>query len=585
MPYIYEDTLQGETRNALTIPSTTGDVLSAQFQQGYEENPIMALKRFSDLAEAQVTGPRVSAEDARTVLQAAGMENDIKVSDVGITRAALNTLIERKRVEKRRQEIFARSEGGFGENAARFGVAVGATLTDPVSFGLNFVPVVGQTRYARWLNTARSIGARIAIRGAVGAAEGAVGAAIAEVPIYAMRTQEQADYDMADSLLNVAFGGVIGVGLHTTVGSAAELLSRPRPVREPAPTVIPETPETAPVHTPAQDAPLVQSVNPEARALENDLNRMLDTQEQALRAVTEGQDARVVSLRDDFSKLNEQLQSARGALDEAAATLSEPRDAQVAREADRLAEADEKNRYARRRARETGEPSDIVFPKWQKLAAETVDGVRERAAKQADLAREVIRGREADIARVNRVRSAETDLAQSRFLRTQARSLVDLAAALPAEARQRMESRIAALDEAGRAHIVGAQDMQRVVDAMKPEMQQAALRTAVAQAVEGRQINVSGPANAVRVEPELQQALQHAEEAIARDFEPTAEGNLKAAEEEADLAVSEATEITKRLGVDMKEDADFAAVMEGVDKAERWARVAELATVCLVRGG
>jgi hypothetical protein len=56
----------------------------------------------------------------------------------------------------------------------------------------------------------------------VGALEGAVGGAIAEVPVYAMRTSEQADFDMGDALLDVSLGGITGAGLHTTVGAAGE---------------------------------------------------------------------------------------------------------------------------------------------------------------------------------------------------------------------------------------------------------------------------------------------------------------------------------------------------------------------------
>jgi hypothetical protein len=585
MPFTYEDTLQGETRNALTIPSTTGDVLRETFAQSYEENPIMALRRFSALAEDQVTGPQVTAEAARARLKDAGMENDIAITPGGITEAALSTLMERKRIEKRRQEILSRAQGGLTQGAERLGLSFLTTLADPVSAGLNFVPVVGQVRYARWLNMARTLGGRLAVRAAVGAAEGTVGAALAEIPIYAMRTQEQADYDMADSLLNVAFGGVIGAGLHTTVGSAAELISRRRPFRVPPqdaprtePTVAPESGDRAPQPIPA----VIQ--NADSRALENDLNRMLDTQDRALRAVTEGKDAQAAEIRNDFSQLHEQLKSAREALDEASATLSEPRDVQIAREANRLAEADDKNRYARRRAREAGESADVVFPEWQKLAEQTIDGERERAAKQAELAREVIHAREEDIGRVNRIRSAETDLSQLNFLRAGAKSLPDLAAALPEEARQRMESRIAALGESGRAHVVGATDVSRAIDVMSPEMQQAALRTAVAQAVADQPINVF-PSGMVSTEPELRQAVQYAEDVLAHEAYPTPEAILKSAEDEADLAVADATSIGERLGVDVKSDPDFTAVMEGAAKAERWARVAELATVCLVRGG
>jgi hypothetical protein len=133
------------------------------------------------------------------------------------------------------------------------------------------------------------------------------------------------------------------------------------------------------------------------------------------------------------------------------------------------------------------------------------------------------------------------------------------------------------------------------ISAASPEVQQAALRTAVAQAVAGRSIEVepvlSGLPQDVRrlliepEDPEFRAATQAGEDALAREIKPTTDAALKAAEEEADLAVADVAEMAKRLGVDIEKDADFAAVMEGVEKAERWARVAELATVCLVRGG
>jgi len=229
MPIIYEDRVRGAARSAYEVPSSTGEVLTATFAQAYEENPIKAVRRYLDLREDERTGPRLDAETARSRLKDAGMESDLTIGDAGITEAALSTLMERKRVEKRRQETFGLAEGGIGQGAAKLGVAALTSLVDPVSAGLNFVPVMGQARYARLLANAGGLLGRTGVRAGVGAVEGAVGAAMVEPLIYSMRTQEQADYDAVDSLLNVTLGGFVGAGLHTTVGSLGDLYGHLRP--------------------------------------------------------------------------------------------------------------------------------------------------------------------------------------------------------------------------------------------------------------------------------------------------------------------------------------------------------------------
>lgn len=659
MPYIYEDTLQGETRNALSVPSTTSDVLAAQFQQGYEENPIMALKRLSDLGEAQVTGPRVSAEDARTVLQAAGMEHDITVSDAGITRAALNTLIERKRGEKRRQEIFARSEGGFGEGAARFGVAVGATLTDPLSFGLNFVPVVGQTRYARWLNTARSIGARIAIRGAVGAAEGAVGAAIAEVPIYAMRTQEQADYDMADSLLNVAFGGVVGAGLHTTVGTVAELIGGMPERRIPRASDLSLADRAVEQRLATRIAREVDSAVREyagiegtagGKILNTDLARELSPEYRADRTRSaavhepasylvkqmyarklaeppaEGEDALVVfsaggtgagkttglelvpdvkraqiiydtnmnSLKSAADKIDQALDAGKNV--KVVYTWRDPTEALTrgalprAMRMGRTVPIDEHARTHVGAARTIKELAER-YKDDPRVSIDIIDNsLGKNAARVSDLG--VVRDLEYNAVREDLLRNLEAARASGSITEAVYRGTAG------AEGRRAGGGPQAGRGNRGESESPGdgrSLTAAERVSAAPPEVQQAALRTAVAQAVEGRPIEVEPilselPSDIRRllvdpVDTELRAADQAATDALAREIEPSTEAGLKAAEEEAALAVADMTETAKRLGVEAKNDPDFAAVMEGVEKAERWARVAELATVCLVRGG
>jgi hypothetical protein len=559
MPFTYEDTLQGESRNALTIQSARSDVLRAQFQQSYEENPILALKRFSDLAEDQVTGPRVSAEDARLVLKESGMENDITISDAGITRAALNTLIERKRVEKRRQEIFARSQGGLGEGAARFGVAAATTLTDPVSAALNFVPVAGQVRYARWLNAARSMAGRAGVRAGVGALEGAAGAAIAEVPIYAMRTQEQADYDMVDSLLNVALGGVVGSGLHTTVGTVGEVLARRMPSRESAPRVEPAESSSLDVQR------AVDGMPPMAR-------------EAALReAVAQAAEGRpisvehMVSARDDLVERLVTDQELRGSLD----AMRE--ETGWAEEGGRLLMDDD--------GRVLGRTTWIPRAEWWRDRPKGLTEDEVRMAVDKALAGQRLTKRERSMIEFMRdVADERTRLTE--YLPTDREMAREGLSGADDAYETGMLARAVEIDETHVDRLADqyGNDTDGFLTAIKEFVDQNTAPATRGTSRQGAPAEKVGPASEAP-DRELVAAESAADEALARDFESTAEASLRAAEEEADLAVSDATELTRRLGVDPKEDAEYAAVLEGVEKADRWARVAELATVCLMRGG
>jgi hypothetical protein len=222
MPLFSEDT---NTRSILPldeIPSTFSDVINAQFTQGRIDLPSVALDRMRQLSDAQDTGTLLQKPEADEVVRAAGLENHLKIDDAGISNNALSLLIERKNEELRIQQTLARARGGVGEGAARLGVALGTSLLDPVNVASAFIPVVGEARYGRLLASAGGLGGRTAVRAGIGAAEGAVGAAVVEPIIYTSKMQEQADYDMSDSLMNVAFGTLFGGGLHAIGGAGLD---------------------------------------------------------------------------------------------------------------------------------------------------------------------------------------------------------------------------------------------------------------------------------------------------------------------------------------------------------------------------
>jgi len=91
---------------------------------------------------------------------------------------------------------------------------------------LAFVPVVGEAKMAAMLARSTGVAGRLGVRAAVGAAEGAVGAAVIEPLVYGLANKLGDDYTVYDSFMNVAVGSVLGAGLHTAVGGAIEVKNK-----------------------------------------------------------------------------------------------------------------------------------------------------------------------------------------------------------------------------------------------------------------------------------------------------------------------------------------------------------------------
>lgn len=127
---------------------------------------------------------------------------------------------ERFRLKQREielQDIRRRANAGIG-TALTAGVV--GSLLDPFNIGLALVPVVGPARQA-------ALAARLGVGGgrvATGVIEGAVGAALIEPLVLGVAMEEQADYTAVDSVMNLAFGSVLGGGLHFGAGFIGDRL-------------------------------------------------------------------------------------------------------------------------------------------------------------------------------------------------------------------------------------------------------------------------------------------------------------------------------------------------------------------------
>lgn len=220
--------------------STLPDVLGAQGAESLYYSPGPSFLRSEELigAEQGPTDPRYAGLNARgprprlapTLIDAGAARKQVTesgvsltVPDQGITQGALSILIDRKQEERRRQDILSRAPSGVGINSLRVGTSFAASLLDPLNVASAFIPVVGEARYASMLARAGGVLGRTGVRAGVGAIEGGVGQALVEPLVYAAAQQEQADYTLRDSLLNIAFGTVLGGGLHTGAGAIADL--------------------------------------------------------------------------------------------------------------------------------------------------------------------------------------------------------------------------------------------------------------------------------------------------------------------------------------------------------------------------
>lgn len=218
----------------LTAP--TAGVLRAMAEESFVRNPVptifRAFERASQLPRnlrqrlrvvPGTTPPPVEMLSAEAANERYGIEGELSFDGPtpATTAADLNQL---KRDEVRRRDAMARRGGGFLETASMFGVGLGVSALDPLNIASAFVPVVGPARVAAMLARAASPLGRAGVRAGIGALEGAAGAALVEPIIYAGARAEQADYDAADSLLNLAFGTALGGGLHVAGGAIGDVI-------------------------------------------------------------------------------------------------------------------------------------------------------------------------------------------------------------------------------------------------------------------------------------------------------------------------------------------------------------------------
>lgn len=218
------------TLRADDLSAGFGDAFGAAAKISLYNSPVWQINR--TIEDFTASGKLLDYETARTRAKEAGA--DIQIDPKGMKEDALNYLIERKRLLAKANSVLSRGPQGFLPSTAYFVGGFGAAMLDPLNVASAFIPVARFAGMADEIaragimgaeGAAATAGARFMARARVGAAEGMAGQAMVE-PLTAYRaSQEQEDYGITDTLMNVGFGAVLGAVAHTGLGALGDRYS------------------------------------------------------------------------------------------------------------------------------------------------------------------------------------------------------------------------------------------------------------------------------------------------------------------------------------------------------------------------
>jgi hypothetical protein len=161
----------------------------------------------------------------------------INIPSEGVKRSMAESLAAAHDRRFKRDLVLDRARQGFGMSTMRFGAGIVGSVLDPVNVGVSvFAPVaigLNATARAAAIKATTGITQRYGVtagRVAAGAGEAGLGAAVVEIPLYAgARIQQDPDYDLFDSFVNVTIGSILGGTITGVGGKFSDVLRRADP--------------------------------------------------------------------------------------------------------------------------------------------------------------------------------------------------------------------------------------------------------------------------------------------------------------------------------------------------------------------
>ena len=223
------------------------DFLYTNAYNALYHSPFAGTYRFSELTLEKVwgTGKKLTPEQANDEF---GMDGLLQFNSP-IYESAARLMMRRKIAEQQRAQVIGAGieHGGAARTALGFGTSFVASFIDPINFAASFVPIVGQAKFVNQLHAGGAASWRVKLaqglidestitkfvgpsvtkqRLVTGAIEGSVGAALVEPLVLFPALQEQSDYSLQDTLINLGFGAVFGAGIHAGIGKLGDYWSK-----------------------------------------------------------------------------------------------------------------------------------------------------------------------------------------------------------------------------------------------------------------------------------------------------------------------------------------------------------------------
>jgi hypothetical protein len=227
-------------------PTSFGTMVGARARQAVSESPTAQLFGLNELAAANgmppdlgVPGvpppaeltqvfqdqPDIPIEEARSRVKSANLDSIVHLPDQPTMKAgALDIMINRARDDQERQAKIAEGPGGFLAGAFDVGTSLAVSAVDPLNLAVGMIPIMGEARYGKMLAGAgENLFTRAAVRGGVGAAQGAMFSTVMTPLDWLSHTQEGRDYGMNDALRSILYGaGTFGL-MHVAGGAAGDI--------------------------------------------------------------------------------------------------------------------------------------------------------------------------------------------------------------------------------------------------------------------------------------------------------------------------------------------------------------------------
>jgi hypothetical protein len=164
-------------------------------------------------APARVT---LQPEEANAKAKAAGAQVTF---DKPIADTTVQSVIDDHLTQQQRADVISRNGSAILAGAVpRFVTSSLVSLADPLNLAAMMIPAAPEAFVAEKLAAAGGMFERAAIRGAAGAANGAVGMAALEPLNYAMSKSDYNDWSAGDALRNIFMGAALGAGGHMLLG-------------------------------------------------------------------------------------------------------------------------------------------------------------------------------------------------------------------------------------------------------------------------------------------------------------------------------------------------------------------------------